>query len=155
MYNKRRDISYLEDIIEDSFGVCDEFHLELFKNVFSYVIEEIKYDSDTFGYRFPHIGTIYQDYHLYRATERKKETEEEKLNHLNRIGEMSYFTDEKGYHVRNKKYPYMFYMENSLRRKFDLPSTRLIDAGRTPPIFFAAVERIQNNNFEEHKKKNE
>lgn len=153
--NKRRDISYLEDIIEDSFGVCDEFHLELFKNVFSYIVEEIKYDSDSFGYQFPHIGTLYQDYHLYRPTENKKETEEEKLNHLNRIGQMSYFADEKGNGVRNKKYPYMFYMENGLRRKFELPSTKLINAGRNPPIFFAAVERIQNNNFEEHKKKNE
>lgn len=155
MQNKRNDISYLEDIIEDAFGVCNEYYLEMFKNVFSYIIEEIKYKSETFGYRLPHVGTLYQDYHLLKPTEKKLKTEEDKLNHLNRIGEISYYVDEKGTAVRQKKYPFMFSMERGLRSKFELPAGRLVDAGRIPPMFFAAIERIQNNNFEEHKKKNE
>jgi len=155
MQNKRKDISYIEDLVEEAFGECSPKNLELAQMLFNYIIEELKIDTDSFGFRFPNLGVLYLDYYLYRAKEHFAETEEEKLLFVNRLGTINMYSDELGGKSKNKTAPFVFKMEASLRKRFDLPKQKLIDAGRIPPTFLAAVERLQNNNFEKNKKENE
>lgn len=155
MQNKRKDISYIEDIIEEAFGECNEKELEFAKSLFTYIIEELKIDTDSLGYRFPHLGVLYLDYYLYKAKQYDAETEEEKLLFINRLGTINMYSDELGGKSKNKMSPYLFKMESNLRKKFNLPKERLNNVGRIPPVFLAAVERLQNNNFEKTKKENE
>lgn len=155
MQNKRKDISYIEDIVEEAFGECNSKELEFAKLLFNYIIEELKIDTDSLGYRLPYLGVLYLDYYLYKAKQYSAETEEEKLLFLNRLGTINMCSDELGGKSKNKMSPYLFKMESNLRKRFDLPKDRLKNIGRIPPVFLSAVERLQNNNFEKTKKENE
>lgn len=155
MTTKRRQISYIEDIVEEAFGECTPKNLEMVKLFFNYIIEEQKNGSDTLGYRLPWLGNIYQDYHLFRAKKSSLKTEEEGTNYINRLGELDAYTDEKGGMTHQKKRPHMLNMEWELHKKYELPKQGLVFESRIHPLFYMAIEDLQNKSFEKFKRKNE
>lgn len=155
MKTNRRQISYIEDIIEEAFGEVTPKNLEMINLFFNYIIEEQKNGSDSLGYRLPWLGNFYQDFALLRATKKYIKTEEDELEYINRVGELNYYSDEMGGKSNPKQRPHVHNMEWKLRKKYELPKGGLAHEDRIPPLFLMAVEDLQNKNFEKHKQKNE
>ena len=152
MLTKRKNISFLEDIVEEAFGEVNPKNMEITKLFFDYITKEIEYGSETIAYQLHHIGVFYQDVTLlksllYTINEEKDFEQYHKIR--DRISLIHMIGDEKG-RIRNKQLAHPLMLEGYLRKKFDIRFTFSKGTGRIPPLHFKAIETIQNRNFKKH-----
>jgi len=150
MQKNRRIISYLEDIAEDAFGSCSKDDIEMVQMFFNYILDEIKVGTDTLGFRIPYVGEMYLSYSKLQVKGYHAKTEQDKLYFQNKKGELNMIEDELGGVLKNKNRQIVQNLEYRLKKKYDIKTLDF-----TSPLFYAALEDMQNKDFEKHKKQNE
>jgi hypothetical protein len=150
MQKNRRIISYLEDIAEDAFGSCSKNDIEMVQMFFSYILDEIKVGTDTLGFRIPYVGEMYLSYSKLQFRGYHAKTEQDKLYFQNKKGEISMIEDELGSNLRNKNRQIVQNLEYRIKKRYDIKTSDI-----SSPLFYAALEDMQNKDFEKHKKQNE
>lgn len=156
MLTKRKNISFLEDIIEEAYGEITPRNTEIVKMFLDYITKEIEYGSETIAFQIRHIGVFYQDLTLLKSllfTINEEKRPEEYAKVRDRISFIQMISDEKG-KVRNKELAHPLMLESYLKKKFDIKSTFSMGDGKIPPIYFKAIETIQNRNFKKHAQNN-
>lgn len=148
MKNKRKDISFKEDILEESLGrPPTKEETEIIEMFFDYIVNEIRFDAPIYGFRIPKIGTITQNYYLlkgYSYTIKDKLRESRRVE--NRLATIRAYSDELGGKTKHLYKPFLIHMESFLKSKFDIGKSLFL-APEIYPIFFTATEAIQNRDF--------
>jgi hypothetical protein len=153
---KRKNISFIEDIVEEAFGEVTPKNMEITKLLFDYMLKEIEYNSETIAFHYKYLGLFYQDLKLLKTKLHRVNEEKDYEKHRqirDRISLIEIISDEKG-KVRNKQLSYPLMLERYLRKKFEIINTNASGNGRIPPLHFVAIEKVQNKNFKLHAQNN-